>query len=134
MRVLDYGRPALPPPSKRLAWCAHLTALYPLFFLALFYGEWLLAWWALGHPPRPMLDDPKDIAGLNWMNGIVGVALMAYFPASVAALVLNTLYAINARLRASHLVLRIIVLLCFWVGTVLLLRWDPGRIVYWWFD
>lgn len=32
--------------------------LYPVILIAAFYATWLVAWFVLGHMPRPSLDDP----------------------------------------------------------------------------
>ena len=41
--------------SKLILWC------YPLCFLSMVYGTWLIAWASLGHMPIPGRNDPKYI-------------------------------------------------------------------------
>lgn len=133
-RSLDYERPTHHPPSRALAFFADAAAAYPVMLLGALYGQWLLSWWVLGHPPQPALDDPKYIAGANWMHVVTFLALLGFVPASCAALVLNTLYVIVHRLRGSRLVARSVGVASLWLGTFLLLRWDPGLVLYWWMD
>ena len=134
-RALDYERPInRAPPSRVLRFLAYVTAAYPLFILASLYGQWLLSWWILGHRPVPSLDDPKSIDGASWMHLITYLALGGFVPAGCGARVFNTFYAINRRLWRFRLVRHIAVIGALWLGTFLSLRWDPGHVLYWWFD
>ena len=131
---LDYAPPTARRPSRVLAYFAHATLAYPLFLLASLYGQWLLSWYVLGHQPQPSLDDPASIDGASWMSGITFVAIMGFLPAAGVALALNILYAVDSRLRGVRLMVRAFTLLALWVGTMVLIRVDPGFVVYWWFD
>jgi len=113
-----------------------LASLFlPLLVAAPLYGEWLLATWSLGHPPRPSLDDPKDIVGSNWMHGITALAILGALPAACAALALNVLEAcFNRSSGPRAVVARMSVVIISWLALLALLRWDPGAVVYWWFD
>ncbi len=84
---------SIPNRYRRTAW--FLVFLYPGWLALSFYAVWLLAWYELGHRPRPMLDDPKSVGGmltiLYYLPGIVlmvapifaplGLALCFLFPA-----------------------------------------------------
>jgi hypothetical protein len=133
-QALDYERPTHRPPTRVFGFLSNATAAYPLLLVSALYGQWLLSWWVLGHRPQPSLDDPKYIVGANWMHGVTGCALLGFLPAGFAALALNTLYAAGHRLRGIRLVARIVLVVSLWLGTFLLLRWDPGLVLYWWFD
>ena len=133
-QALDHERSLNRSPSRWLAFFAHATAAYPLLLLGSLYGEWLLSWWVLGHRPRPSLDDPKSIDATIWMHIVTYLALRGFAPAGCVAVVLNTLYAINHRVRGSRLLVRVAVIAALWLGTFALLRWDPGLVLFWWFD
>ncbi len=45
-----------------MAWLDIVSLGYPALLVGSFYGLWLVAALVLGHPPRPMLDDPKSIS------------------------------------------------------------------------
>lgn len=131
--ILDYSRPDSKPGSKLLSVSANATLLYPLFVGIVLYGEWFVAWLVLGHPPRPSLDDPKDIVGSSLIHNITLLALAGMLPVALAALVLNVMVAIK-RLSIGRSAMRLVVLITLWLAMFTLLRWDPGQVVYWWFD
>jgi hypothetical protein len=126
-----------PAPVSKSRWPAVLSAVaiaYPLLPLAALYAEWLLAWYVLGHPPRPHLDDPKYIAGSSWMHPFFGLAYIGITPMFLVCLGLNAHYAFTRQLRWQDLVPRVSAFVLLWVGALALLAWDPGRVLYWWFD
>jgi len=88
----------------------------------------------LGHCPEPSLNDPKFIDGASWMHPVTGILLLGFLPAGCVALVLNVHYAVTHRVSGKRLLLGATVVAALWVGTVGLLRWDPGLVVYWWID
>src|SRR5215218_1910999 len=95
---LEYAPPPPPPPRSRvLAFFANVTLAYPLLLISALYGEWLLAWHALGHVPRASLDDPKDVEGSSWMHLPAGLLLMGFVPAAVAAMFCNAFYLARHR-------------------------------------
>jgi hypothetical protein len=102
--------------------------------VAALYGEWLLAWLVLGHPPRPSLDDPKGVPGSSWMHVVTALALLGMVPAAAAALALNVAHLLTARPSAVRGVARLVALFGLWLAVFALLRWDPWRVVYWWMD
>ena len=132
--TLDYAHPTVGRPNKALRRVAFLSLLLPLIVLASLYGEWLLATWSLGHVPRPSLDDPKDIAGSSWMHIITGLAIMGAVPAGLLEFVLNVVEIAVNRPTLVRGVARMAVVIVSWVALFVLLRWDPGAVLYWWFD
>jgi hypothetical protein len=132
-KTLDEARPGPRHHSQPLAFFASATLLYPLVVVAMLYGEWFLAWSALGHPPRPSLDDPKHI-GSNWMHAITGLALFGLLPVAGAALILNVMHLVINRPSAVRSVVRFVALVEVWVAVYALISWDPGRVFYWWAD
>ena len=54
---------ALSPASRTRIACWAFAA-FPLVLLASLYTTRLAAWYALGHLPRPSLDDPKSIGSI----------------------------------------------------------------------
>jgi hypothetical protein len=47
--------------GRKLRKDAFLASAYPLAFMLCLHAAWVAAWLELGHPPRPSLDDPKDL-------------------------------------------------------------------------
>lgn len=121
-------------PSRALAVLADLTTAYPLLLFGCLYGQWLLSWWMLGHQPRPSLDDPKDIAGASWMGWMTGCAILGWMPAFFAAAVLQTVRGLRERRPGPNAALRLGLVFALGLGTLALLRADPGRVVSWWLD
>ena len=108
--------------------------LFPLVFLALLYGEWLLAWFVLGHAPRPSIDDPKDIPFASSAHVVTLIALVGLLPIGLGAICWNIWFVVAARYSPPRLLGRMAAVVALFGGTIMLLRLDPGRVVYWWFD
>ena len=106
----------------------------PVVAVALLYGEWLLSWAVLGHVPRPSLDDPKDVAIAHWLMLPTALALVGFVPAAAAAALAHVGAAIEQGRSLAHGVARGLGALALAGLVVLLFRWDPGGVVYWWFD
>ena len=75
----DKTSPFPRPLEFLLAWGAWI---YALIVLACYNGVWLLAYFELGHAPRPMLDDPKFVktvgaGGAEFVLVIVGTSPVA---------------------------------------------------------
>lgn len=125
-------RPLLRPATwQRIAWA--LTAL-PLVTAALLYGEWLLSWAVLGHVPRPSLDDPKDVAFAHWLMWPVALGIVGHLPAALGAIAIHLSVALEQRRGALDTIARVLAVVGISGGFVLWMRWDPGAVVYWWFD
>lgn len=120
--------------SRTLHRFAIVCLLWPLLVVVLLYGEWLLATWSLGHVPRPSADDPKNIAGSNWMHLFTLIAIVGAVPAALLALVLSVIEIWIKRPGMVRVLDLIAALLVSWAVLVLLVKWDPGRVLYWWMD
>lgn len=109
-----------------------LPAFFPLLLLGSIYGSWFLAWVVLGHAPRPSLDDPKETLGVIYLASVLVVAIAPFgFTAGfccAANLVLE-----GGRWRFNQLSLPL-AFICFWAGSIFLLRSDPWNAVNWWMD
>ena len=57
-----------------------IVYLYPVWFLGSVFLAWLNAWFQLGYPPRPMLDDPKNMGGISTITYCVFVTLLMLMP------------------------------------------------------
>ena len=130
----SHDAPAESVRSHRLAAAARLSLLFPLVVLASFYAEWLLASLVLGHPPRPSMDDPMDVPGMNWLHVGTGVALLAMLPMGLVALALNTYEASSRGLSGRVAGRRAVLVLALLAGAIAWMRWDPGRVMEWWWD
>lgn len=122
------------PAPRLLTVVARVTLLFPLLFLSSLYGEWLLASFVLGHPPRPSIDDPKDVPLASIAHWGVMIGFVAMLPICLAALFLNTWDASARKLGEGVAAARAVLILGLLVGTFAWLWWDPGRVAYWWMD
>ena len=131
--ALDYADP--PPASPRLSiLLTDLVVVYPVVVVAAFYAEWLYAWLVLGHQPRPSIDDPKDVPSSGWLSVLVIILLLGLLPAAVTALWLIAIHAMDSDGQSRRLRAQMIGLVTLWPALVLWPRWDPCRVLEWWFD
>ncbi len=61
---------------------------YPLVLLASLYLTWFAGWVALGHPPRPSLDDPKYIGLLVDVPYTITMVLLVWAPGAMVTAML----------------------------------------------
>lgn len=111
--------------------------LYPAWIVLSFYAVWLLAWYELGHRPRPMLDDPKSIGGmLTVLYYLPGIFLMV--GPIFALLGLASCFLAPGRMKLDSRVFfgfaLTVVYVGLWTLTTNFLWWDPHQVVEWWFD
>ncbi len=122
------------PARKRwLDWLATATALYPLLVCAALYGLWFGAWWHLGHPPRPSMDDPKGVASTAWLN-LTSVLLLGLLPGSLAMVVVQVARVLRDHRQPWRALGRAAVGCAVWAGAFVLLAADPGDVLLWFFD
>jgi hypothetical protein len=74
------------------------------------------------------------VPGASWLHLGNGVALVAMLPMGLASLALNTWDAAARRLGGRVAAVRALIVLALLAGTVAWMRWDPGRVMYWWWD
>ncbi|MCW1922789.1 hypothetical protein OKA05_09525 [Luteolibacter arcticus] len=100
----------------------------PILFIVL---EWSVAWWTLGHRPRPMVDDPKWIGELvsflHWLSLLALMALILIFPWSALHWM-----ARHGGSRGGQLV----ALGCFLfpLSTLVILYYSNFEPIGWWMD
>jgi len=112
---------------------AVLPALYPLVLVGSVYGAWVMAWIALGHPPRAWRDDPWNIAAAVNAAYMFSMVIILGLPLGAggsifAHLLLMIRWRWPARIAATILVMAV------WVSMYLLLQWDPLEVVKWYMD
>lgn len=110
-----------------------LAYFYPVLSTACIYSSWLTACICLGRMPRPMLDDPKSI------GGIVDAAYMLSMIAILTAPIMIPLCFFSSlicplnlvRGRVTQAVILGIGYIAITVGLILIIRFDPGRVLEW---
>ncbi len=120
--------------SRRLRIAANASLVYPVIFLAVLHGQWLLSWAVLGHMPRVSIDDPQDIDGASWMQSVTLVAMCGVLPVAACALVLNVWHVADARRGWAAMLGRVVALAAFLFAAFACMRWDPWRVAEWWID
>jgi hypothetical protein len=121
--TLDYARFAPPRYAGMLALSASAALWFPLLIAVAAYAGWFAAWYVLGHPPRPLLDDPK-YAGSELLRHIAGAAMLGALPAAGASLALNVLHVATS--RPTRTAARLVLLLASWLALLALFLLDPG--------
>ncbi|MEL6110042.1 MAG: hypothetical protein AAFU85_28860 [Planctomycetota bacterium] len=105
---------------------------YPLVLVAALYATWLIAWIALGHPPRPSLDDPSSISwGVDLFYYPTGLVLAG---APGAALLGITVQLCNPARSISGRGMMAVLLIAFWTLVVAFIRLDPFQVMNWFMD
>ena len=123
-----------PPKARWIPALAYITFASPLYPIIALYTEWLLAWHALGHPPRLSADEPKFIDGSSWMHPVVELTLLAVVPMFFSSLMLNAYHEVERRDHSVFLTIRIFALCALWLGSLVFLAWDPWQVAVWWWD
>ena len=129
--TLNYAHSAPPRYATALRFSASAALLFPLLIAVAAYGAWFAAWYALGHPPRPLVDDPQ-YPGSDLMHRIARAAMLGTVPAAAASLALNLLHVATSRPARSTA--RIVLLVASWVALLTVFLWDPGRAFAWYLD
>jgi hypothetical protein len=114
-----------------------LLCLFPLLVLSSFYSTWIAGRVELGYWPRSSLDDPAGIGGPFFHLYYHSTELLVRFGFPMFGLALVTLVLICLVKRPDgwkrSLVELVFAVLAFcWM--MVLVRWDPLRVVEWYFD
>jgi hypothetical protein len=124
----------LGPSGSKLSRLFWLGAWFPLLTLIALYLLWIDGWVVLGHPPRPIFDDPKDIE----LDSGIGMVWVLFFITSpwVSATTLG--FAITRIIDPSfanrHWTIRyrrLYLMLFIGVLSLSLFIWDPLRVHEW---
>ncbi|MFT4538671.1 MAG: hypothetical protein ACI841_001531 [Planctomycetota bacterium] len=112
---------------------------YPAILITSLYSTWLAGWVALGHMPRPSLDDPKYISLLVDIPYVLTMGLFMVAPgALILGLCLTPIMVIPRSLNRYRggwaAVITLLVLVLMWGATFLFLRADPWDVLNWYGD
>jgi len=124
--TLGEERAAAAPPIDK--WFLVVSSIPWLLIIAA-YVEALAAWYFLGHWPRPMLDDPKNIA-TKPLHLIYVLLLLGFVPAFFLLVLLTVSNCKAIRARSLYSVGWVI----FVLGAIALffvVRADPGNVWEW---
>ena len=114
-------------------------ACYPMLMLASLYATWWAAWYALGHPPRSSLDDPRSISPLvNAPYFATGLLIFGLLPALLVHGVLAVIEFIrilyNGQEDLHRFTIRVGLPMLSWPFAYAWIMADPGGVVYWFMD
>lgn len=129
--------PIYPQTNPVFRVIALIAYLFPVWLLGSLYATWFIAWIQLGHPPRPMLDDPKSIGGFVQVPYIIFGMLLMLFPLLAPLGLMSSLWIPQSENRSNSSTLKLALAFTYVVvGTLafMMLRYDPGSVVEWWFD
>ena len=99
------------------------------------YVTWLIAWGALGHRPRPSLDDPKSIGFVVDVSYAGAMLLLVTFPGAIVAGLAAIVW--HDRSRESQVlatVARATLYIILWLAAIAFMRADPLDVGYWFMD
>ena len=107
--------------------------------LASLYLTWIAAWVTLGRRPQSSVDDPKHIGGLVDLPYIMTALLIGTMPmvmliACIAGAFVTVWWV---RRRGGGIFVStaaVLALVGLYVGCVVLLLWDPLRVMNWYMD
>jgi hypothetical protein len=123
-----------PPLQAKVSWGFGLGIAYPLLVLGAFHLTWIIAWCVLGHPPRPMRDDPKNIHALFFILYVIPGLLLALSPGVLLIAIGGEIIDGGRRGQGLFSLLRLGLVLLVCGAAVVYLRWDPLRVVEWYMD
>ena len=125
----DKTSPFPRPLEFLLAWGAWI---YALIVLACYNGVWLLAYFELGHAPRPMLDDPKSLNTVGAGGAAFVMLTLGIFPIIALGGIFSQFFVL--RREFGNRLLFAGLTLCLWIGLLFLLRIDDRDIIGWLMD
>lgn len=123
-----------------------LSLAYPALCVGALYGTWCLAWFSLGHPARPSLDDPKDLGLLVQVpyETTMVILVLAPWALLVGPAVAFVTGVHSARRRAGGVIHRgrecasgllgLALLGLVWSAAITFLVADPWEAANWLFD
>lgn len=130
--VSERSLPESEPPES-LGWAFWSAIGFPLAVLGMFHLTWCIAWFLLGHLPRPSLDDPNSIHGLSVPYFAAGL-MFAVSPGVLVLCVGYELVRRPGRWLSVHRLARLLIVLLVWFAAWAYLRWDPLRMIDWYMD
>ena len=125
------------PRFSAAFWNVVLQSCVPLVVLVVLLVDWLVATVSLGHPPRPMYDDPKTIPALSatWLyHGTIVLLFVTPGSFLVALIAAPIAFAQLVRRRDVFLQVKLLPLLLptvTWTIFIAAVAFDPLRIIPW---
>lgn len=121
-------------PERPLRIFALFLRWWPVVIFATLYGAWFLAWYHLGHPPRPSLDDPRSIAGSAWTIDIVDALWLPSWLFMWGAVATNVAYMEKYQPQRIERGRSWLAVFAPWIILILHLFFDPLNVMLWYFD
>jgi hypothetical protein len=132
--TLNYGREAEGSSHRVFRVLAHLAAWYPILPVGIVYAEWLIARQILGRVPRPMLDAPMSIKGLESIHYFSSYCIAGTIPLLMAVVLLFPIYGLKDTQPPKTIIVHVVGYMLLWFSVLILFVLDPGRVFEWWFD
>jgi hypothetical protein len=135
--ALFFSPAAFTRPGRRMDALYWMATSYPIVCLFSLYLTWMGAWFALGHPARPSLDDPKDIDAVTVPYVLTAILLFSSPFALVISLGLMVERVVRRSRTSAHWLARsapLLVVPLAWAIGYGFLRSDPGCVFNWYMD
>lgn len=108
---------------------------FPLMLPAALYVTWFSGRLALGHWPRPSLDDPKDIGGITGVLYIIaGIVQMIGFPVFLTLTGFVLWFGLFRQQGRRTYIIYACAAAALMILAVLFIRSDPNRVGEWYMD
>ena len=112
---------------------------YPIVVVLCLYATWTVGRITLGHWPIPSADDPKYIgsavSAFHTLTGLLLLGIPIGFVATIALLLAGLISDLHKGRTKPWLSLLVMIwFVAAWVGSMLLVGWDPVRVMVWFFD
>jgi hypothetical protein len=124
--------------GQRLNVLYWIGTCYPLVALLSLYVTWFAAWFALGHPPRPYFDDPREIGPIAVPYLLTGFFLLKSPYALLISLGLMVARLVHRlwieRTEFARYLAPLVITPMTWAVAYELLIWDPLYVLYWYMD
>lgn len=115
-------------------WGIRLGVAYPILILGVFHLFYCFAWFSLGHPPRPSLDDPKNISAFLSVCYLLPSLMLVVSPAVLVGTVGIEIARGGLACFDGARLLRLVFVFMIWVIAFAYVRWDPLRLFDWYMD
>lgn len=113
--------------------------LHPVFLLLLMHAAWFSDWRALGHPPRPIANDPKDFGPpVRWILAATTISMRTYAHVLAASVAIDFVRFLAVMINGKSLkAVRFFPLMArfaVWVAAPVYVMLEPFHIAMWIMD
>ncbi len=106
-----------------------LCSYFPIMWIVSLYLFFAFASISLGHYPVPSLNDPKGL-GINFLYYTVWTTYFAFIGGSILWIISLMIAIYQKNISIKHLIIFIVGITISFMQ----IMFDPGHVIYWFFD